>query len=491
MTHKSLNDWKFRVSCRPTNLSDRILTTLDVGPKLLVAKDYRSVDGWKNQYKLYRAVSCVLENMRRYVLAKNSGFSQYGIGVVIPQSAWYYTGRAFGLSKCKQAVKVLVAAGFVQPVNKPWVSYGSSGGGYPKKGIASVYAPSEKLCALIQELSQDLAEVTSSESESAPLSFGDVVLREKLCNGRSRELARNTRIGIESLYKGALTKINTVAATFQWSWASPYSGLTPFLKAFGDVAESGNIVLPPDWFVYSRVFNKNYASGGRFYADFVSMIESQYREFLFVDGKPTVELDYGAMHIQMSYALSGYEYCEDPYKIECPEVEVILGKSLLRLLIKRSLLIMINSKSDKDLARAISNAWTKKVRPKQQKLNLFKKKLGLKTEGEIRFSPSFAQIKAVVDKLKVKHARIKHMFESNAGVRLQFIDSMIAEDILLRFRDKNKPILCIHDGFRVRAEDEGLLRSVMVSSYKKVLGSQFSIAVKKVEPVTPFLKEVA
>jgi hypothetical protein len=159
---------------------------------------------------------------------------------------------------------------------------------------------------------------------------------------------------------------------------------------------------------YSRNFNGGrFGKGGRFYCE-AQNIPKGFRPHILIDGGPTVELDYLANHVFMLYGDLGMQLSSDPY------LDVTLAgfqdAKLLRKAVKRALLVMINAKN----------------RPKA--------------------------IKAL------------------RRVELQYRDSQVAARIFRRFVAAGMPIFGLHDGFRVRAEDEDFLRAAMLDGFKAEVG---------------------
>ena len=63
-----------------------------------------------------------------------------------------------------------------------------------------------------------------------------------------------------------------------------------------------------------RVFNDNsWERGGRFYGGWWQLINREVRSDIMINGKPTVEVDYKAMHIALLFSEIGYHHEYDPY----------------------------------------------------------------------------------------------------------------------------------------------------------------------------------
>ncbi len=71
--------------------------------------------------------------------------------------------------------------------------------------------------------------------------------------------------------------------------------------------------------------------------------------------------------------------------------------------------------------------------------------------------------------LNKKHAAISHYFYSGIGLKLQYIDSKIAEDVMMHFLKRGEVCLPVHDSFIVRQGLESELEKVMRISFKKHL----------------------
>ena len=67
-----------------------------------------------------------------------------------------------------------------------------------------------------------------------------------------------------------------------------------------------------------RIFNNNsFEDGGRFYHGWWQEIPKEYRKFITIDGKRTVEVDYSSIHFRILYAEQGIDIGDDdPYIIE-------------------------------------------------------------------------------------------------------------------------------------------------------------------------------
>lgn len=188
-----------------------------------------------------------------------------------------------------------------------------------------------------------------------------------------------------------------------------------------------------------RIFcNGKFDQGGRFYGGWWQAVPGRYRPYIAIDDKPTIEIDFSGVHINMLYLREGLPIpTDDVYTIDSFPDEI---KKVVRNVMKIALQIILNSKSEN---KAL---WTMRTHKKiNSYVNLFK----------------VITHKEILTAFKEKHKAIEKYFFSGIGVFLQFEDSQIAEDILLKLVKKGIIALPIHDSFVVQEEHEGALRDAM------------------------------
>jgi hypothetical protein len=185
-----------------------------------------------------------------------------------------------------------------------------------------------------------------------------------------------------------------------------------------------------------RVFNNNsFEDGGRFYHGWWQEIPKEYRKHITIDGKITVEVDYSSIHFRILYAEQGIDIKgDDPYIIE--------GYEDRRRLIKIALNIMLNAETKKSSINAIHS---KLKVSKDTAIDIYKR-------------------------LEAEHPKIKQYFGSGKGVKLQYIDSQIAEKVMLNLARDNIVCLPVHDSFIVRLSHQIDLHEEMDKAFKEIAG---------------------
>ena len=209
---------------------------------------------------------------------------------------------------------------------------------------------------------------------------------------------------------------------------------------------------PPGSDKYVRVFkNSDFKQGGRFYYHWTQRIKSEKRKDITIDANDTVELDYSCLHLSMLYGLENLIPPNgDLYAL--PGID-----SSFRPIIKKAVNIAINAKNETSAMQAIREASIE-----------FTEKTGL--------TPPRPKI--ILEALKEAHSPIKKYLCTGYGVRLQYFDSSIAEQIMLSLAEDDICCLCIHDSFIVAKEYQDRLYSLMVGQFARLFNFNPRISIK-------------
>lgn len=187
-----------------------------------------------------------------------------------------------------------------------------------------------------------------------------------------------------------------------------------------------------------RVFNNNsFKDGGRFYHGWWQEIPKRYRKYITIDGKRTVEVDYSSIHFRILYAEQGVDIGDDdPYVVE--------GYEGRRDQVKIVLNIILNAETkDKAIAAIHKN-----------------KSLNIDKDSAIE----------LYKKLEDRHPKIKQYFGSGRGVKLQYVDARIAEQVMLNLAKSHIVCLPVHDSFIVRLSHQIDLKEEMDKAFEEIAG---------------------
>lgn len=194
-----------------------------------------------------------------------------------------------------------------------------------------------------------------------------------------------------------------------------------------------------------RVFNRgNFDHGGRFYGGWWQNIKKHVRPAIMIDGKHTIEADYRGFNPAVLLTEKGQPIPQDPYS-------PIVGTNApddLREHAKATFAAFLNSKSGTT------------AEPR----NFDSTRWGM-TADEFR--------QKVLDAFPMVPA----MLGTDKGMKLQRLESDLAETIMLHFVRQGHAILPIHDAFIVQADLEGELVQVMKDTFKARLGQTTNVRV--------------
>ncbi|MDC1382390.1 hypothetical protein N8500_02785 [Candidatus Puniceispirillum sp.] len=188
-----------------------------------------------------------------------------------------------------------------------------------------------------------------------------------------------------------------------------------------------------------RIFSEGrFDKGGRFYRGWWENVPREYRKYITIDGKRTNEYDYSQLNPHMVYILRSKELgSEDAYG------RVFDGEH-------------------RDLVKEAFNAMI------QAKTPLLKEPKDIDL-SEVDFDWPFLR-QAILD----SHKPIQDMFFNGHGNYLHYIDSVMAEDIMLKFvKTDFVPVLPVHDSFIIHhghgelSELEEDMRRAFYGHFKK------------------------
>jgi len=237
--------------------------------------------------------------------------------------------------------------------------------------------------------------------------------------------------------------INNALSKHWYDLEIPDEDLSDLQKRLADDLENERIIRMDQRSLH-RVFNDpGLTTGGRFYGGWWQNIPREYRRYMVVNGKQMVELDYSNQHPTILYAQAGVARPSDCY------TDVIKLQKLPQ---------GVMAKDVRDMVKAAFNAMLNSPKPlKQAPAGVQPGKLGLKwadvSDAIIRF-----------------HEPIAQHFYTGVGLRLQRMDSDIAEKVLLHFAKKGIAILPLHDSFMMHHGYETWLEPVMRSAFEEVVG---------------------
>ncbi len=186
-----------------------------------------------------------------------------------------------------------------------------------------------------------------------------------------------------------------------------------------------------------RIFNnESFDQGGRFYGGWWQEIPSEYRKFIEISGKRTIEIDYSGFHPRLLYAQEGIDYTSDPYGMPVTGIPAHETRGVVKVAFN----ILLNASTEAKAVHAI-----RKEYPQYSKT-----------------------VKEIIAAIKRTHQRIAHHLHSGVGLELQRLDSDILQNIMLMMaREYGVLVLPVHDSFIVRTGYDDEMRDAMEQCYKR------------------------
>jgi hypothetical protein len=105
---------------------------------------------------------------------------------------------------------------------------------------------------------------------------------------------------------------------------------------------------------YHPVFNNgSFELGGLFYDPWWLNLKNVFHRFINIDGEPVVFFDFSAMHIHLLYDRKGPS-CQEVFNPLDEPYSLSTNNSADREVLKRALLVLLNTGSGEEMLRAIS-----------------------------------------------------------------------------------------------------------------------------------------
>ena len=212
--------------------------------------------------------------------------------------------------------------------------------------------------------------------------------------------------------------------------------------------------FPENKFV-RRVFSRgDWNCNGRFYGGWWQQIGSDLRNKIHINGVPTVEVDFRALHVNILSLEQGVTLEGDPYDLSDSILEGV-DRRAQRGYLKTLVLTAINADGDRAAYQAFRDNY-----PADDPARHFRNSdLQRLLDGFLRQAP---QLEGALFK--------------DQGIRLMNVDARIADGVLRAATARNLPVLCIHDSFVVDYRKTKLLKFLMGLSSRRVVGHTLPIA---------------
>jgi hypothetical protein len=183
----------------------------------------------------------------------------------------------------------------------------------------------------------------------------------------------------------------------------------------------------------TRIFSQgSFNKGGRYYSQ-IQNLRSETRPYIYLNGEPTIEIDYSSFHPALLYATINKPI---------PDGDAYVIEGFNRDEVKTAFNVMLNRTGK------VSSA--------------YESVMEYVCDDEER-------AKRLVTAILMKHHEIRDSFNTGAGLTLQRKDSDIVTKLLTYFVDNNIPIITVHDSAIVPVRHVQTLKMLMAEVYFEVV----------------------
>jgi len=200
-----------------------------------------------------------------------------------------------------------------------------------------------------------------------------------------------------------------------------------------------------------RVFSRgSMERGGRYYGGWWQFIPSEFREFITINGLATVEIDFSELHPRLLYMSQNL----DPPTGDLYDVGLLIDGKTYDAKVEPY-------KTQRGIVKEVFNAL----------LNDESGSYRLSTKKTKTVGISFGKLKKLILK---RHPPLKAVLGKGVGLGFQYIDSQIAEQVMLELLGKGITCLPVHDSFVVPRHQGQELTDAMNKAFASITGAKMA-----------------
>ena len=332
------------------------------------------------------------------------------------------------------AYRGMQAMGLLLQQDKGWYSEDQ------QRGKKTSFVASKKLQTELQGFSALVRKLPQIPTET--------IILKGAVNGRNKEEDYTDTPETKHM-RDTLKRINSCLASHEFGLSLPAAKITDLAKLMEKNHSKGHLDFSQNRL--RRIFAaSSFELGGRFYGWWWQHVPKSYRQFITIDGEKTCEYDFEQMNPHIAY--------------------LHLGKDLG----KEDAYSRVFGEEHRDVAKVAFNAMLNA----RSQLSHQPRNLDLKDRPF-----SWLELR---DKVLKAHRPIEELFFQGLGLRFQFVDSQIAEQVMLSFLPDDAPCLPIHDSFimhHIYGEASGRLEETMRQVFRSIMGSDIGVRRELVQQV--------
>ena len=324
--------------------------------------------------------------------------------------------------------------GLLLQLDKGWYSQGQ------QRGRKTSFVASKKLQTELQRFTSRVNGLSQIPTET--------IILKGAVNGQNQE-KDYTDTPETNHMRDTLKRINSCFASHELGLSLPTAEITDLVNSMEKDHSKGHLDFSQNRL--RRIFAaSSFELGGRFYGGWWQHVPKSYRQFITIDGEETCEYDFEQMNPHIAYL----------------HLDKDLGKE--------DAYSRVFGEEHRDVAKVAFNAMLNA----RSQLSHQPRNLDLKDRPF-----SWPELR---DKVLEAHRPIKELFFQGLGLRFQFVDSQIAEQVMLSFLPDDAPCLPIHDSFIMHhryGEGSGRLEETMRQVFRSIMGSDIGVRRELVQPV--------
>jgi hypothetical protein len=330
--------------------------------------------------------------------------------------------------------------------------------------------PSDKLISLLDKAKFNILNIRSYDIDRET-----IVLNKKVKTPKAKKKYKNVPIdysdtpAIRSM-RLVMTCYNELLRTTHIDIASTEKD---YVSSFDEWDQENKRFINQQCFMYRGFSDSTFEKGGRIQGGWWESCPSFYRQHIYINGNPTVEIDFNSTHPAILYQMEGLNFFDiadgrDLYDLNVPELDNVPHYHLAnytrqhladfkRFLIKRLTLVGLNAKDEKGLFGATVKAITAEDKNPNSPIK--------RPPAYILETISDSFLASIWLNIKQKHQPIAHHFLSGVSPRLMRIESNITSNLIEHFTALKVPILTVHDSYIVEKRWGETLVNAMQSAW--------------------------
>jgi hypothetical protein len=199
---------------------------------------------------------------------------------------------------------------------------------------------------------------------------------------------------------------------------------------------------------HRKFWTEKFDKHGRFYGCWWQGIPKQWRPRITINNKLTAELDYSNMHFALLYDELGISDVGRGDLYDLSEAVKGWNTGYFRDEVKLIMNYMLNCKDAEEVENVIKS----------------------RREQFPKVPEGFDTWMDLIDFIEDQHSPIANNFYCNKGIELMYIDSLIAEKVILKGIEEDICICSVHDSFIFKFEHFGSVQVFMLEAYKEIVG---------------------